>query len=144
MKMYIINLNLGFLCNLPGGTMIKNPSANAGDAGLILVSRRSPGRGNGNPLFYAWNPLLFMPGKYHARGTWWAAVHGIAKSQTRLSNWECTRIHLICPALVKKSDPFVADPSTVIISSDPDTQEQMILSILCNWHWGYHINDSVW
>ena len=52
MKTFIINLNLGFLCNLPGGTMIKNPPANAGDAGLILVSSRSPGRGNGNPLEY--------------------------------------------------------------------------------------------
>ena len=32
--------------------MVKNPPANAGDAGLILVSSRSPGRGNGNPLEY--------------------------------------------------------------------------------------------
>ena len=53
MNTYIINLNLGFLCNLPGGTMIKNPPANAGDAGLILVSRRPSGRGNGNPLEYS-------------------------------------------------------------------------------------------
>ena len=95
-------------------------------------------------FFYAWNPLLFMPEKYHARETWWATVHGIAKSQTWLGNWVCAHTHIICPALVNKSDPFVADPSTVIISSDPDMQEQMILSILCNWHWGYHINDSVW
>ena len=37
----------------PGGSVVKNWSANAGDAedeGLILESGRSPGEGNGNPL----------------------------------------------------------------------------------------------
>ena len=37
----------------PGGTVVENPPANAGDArdpGLIPGSGRSPGEGNGNPL----------------------------------------------------------------------------------------------
>ena len=35
--------------------MVKNLPANAGDAGLILRSRRSPGVGTGNPLsILAW------------------------------------------------------------------------------------------
>ena len=34
----------------PGGSVVKNPPANAGDAGLISGSERSPGEGNGNPL----------------------------------------------------------------------------------------------
>ena len=33
----------------PGGTMVKNPPANAGDVGLIPVLGRSPGEGNENP-----------------------------------------------------------------------------------------------
>ena len=33
--------------------MVKNPAANAGDAGLIPGSRRSSGEGNGNPLQYS-------------------------------------------------------------------------------------------
>ena len=33
-----------------GGSAIKKPLANAGDAGSIPGSRRSPGEGNGNPL----------------------------------------------------------------------------------------------
>ena len=40
----------------PGGSVVKNPTANAGDTGyvgLIVGSRRSPGEGNGNPLQYA-------------------------------------------------------------------------------------------
>ena len=45
---------------------------------LIPGSGRSPGEGNGNLLQYSClgNPM--------DRGTWWATVHGIAKSQTRL------------------------------------------------------------
>ena len=44
---------------------------------LILVWRRSPGEGNGNPLQYSCleNPM--------DRGAWRATVHGIAKSRTR-------------------------------------------------------------
>ena len=53
--------------------MVKNPPANAGDAGhevLIPGSGRSPGEGNGNPLQYSFmgNPM--------DRGSWWATVHG--------------------------------------------------------------------
>ena len=63
----------------PGGSVVKNLSANAGDASSIPVSERSPGKGNGSPLHSCLgNPL--------DRGAWWATVHGVAKSQTRLSN----------------------------------------------------------
>ena len=43
-----------------------------------------PGEGNGNPLQYACleNPM--------DRGAWWAAVHGVAKSWTRLSDFTFT------------------------------------------------------
>ena len=33
--------------------MVKTPSANAGDVGVILGSGRSPGEGNGNPFLYS-------------------------------------------------------------------------------------------
>ena len=33
--------------------MVKNTSANVGDMGLIPGLRRSPGEGNGNPLYYS-------------------------------------------------------------------------------------------
>ena len=41
-----IPLSLGF----PGGSVVKNPPANAGDVDLIPGSGRTPGEGNGNPL----------------------------------------------------------------------------------------------
>ena len=68
---------------LPGGTVVKNPPANAGDAGdagSIPGSGRSPGEGNGNPLQYSCLKNSMD------RGTWWAAVHGVTKSQTQLSD----------------------------------------------------------
>ena len=64
----------------PGASVVKNPPANAGDAGLILRLGRSPGGGDGNLLQYSCleNPM--------DRGAWWATVHGVAKSQTQLIN----------------------------------------------------------
>ena len=53
--------------------MVKNLSANAGDMGLIPVSGRSPGEGNGNPLQYS------CLGKSMDRDAWQAVVHGVAK-----------------------------------------------------------------
>ena len=61
--------------------VVKNPPANAGDiryTGSILRLGRSPGGGHGNPLQYS------CPENSMDRGAWWATVHGVAKSQTRL------------------------------------------------------------
>ena len=44
------------LMGFPGGSMVKNPPANAGDTGdlgSITGLGRSPGVGNGNPLQYS-------------------------------------------------------------------------------------------
>ena len=41
------------LGSIPGGSVVNNPPAKAGDAGLSSGSGRSPGKGNGNPLKYA-------------------------------------------------------------------------------------------
>ena len=64
----------------PGGSVVKNLPAHAGDAGSIPGSGRSLGGGNGNPLQY---PCLENP---MDRGAWWASVCEVAKSQTQLSN----------------------------------------------------------
>jgi len=39
--------------DFPNGAVVKNPPANARDTGSIPGSRRSPGEGNGNPLWYS-------------------------------------------------------------------------------------------
>ena len=62
----------------PGGSVVKNLPANAGDAGLISRLGRSSGGKNGNPLQYSYveNPM--------DREAWRATVRGVAKTQ--LSN----------------------------------------------------------
>ena len=60
------------LLGFPGGSVVKNPPANAGDPGSIPGPGRSPGEGNGNPLQYS------CPGSPKDRGAWWATVHGVA------------------------------------------------------------------
>ena len=60
--------------------MVKNPPANAGDLSLIPGSERSPGIENGNPLQYSCLENSMD------RGAWQATVHGVAESQTRLTN----------------------------------------------------------
>ena len=61
--------------------MVKHPSAhNVEDLGSGPGLRRSLGGGHGNLLQYSFleNPV--------DRGAWWATVHGVAKSQTRMSD----------------------------------------------------------
>ena len=64
----------------PRGSVVNNLSANAGDAGSIPGSGRSPGEGNGNPLQCS---CLENPTD---RGAWLATVHGVTKSWTQLSD----------------------------------------------------------
>ena len=42
--------DVNYLEGFPGGSVIKNPPANAGDLGSIPGSRRAPGGGNGSLL----------------------------------------------------------------------------------------------
>ena len=62
----------------PGGSDGKESACNAEDLGSIPELERSPGEGNGNPLQYSCleNPM--------GREAWWATVHGVAKSWTKL------------------------------------------------------------
>ena len=57
--------------------MIKNPPANAGDAGSTLGLGRPSGEGNDNPLQDS-----FL-GNSMDRGAWKATVHGIAKESDK-------------------------------------------------------------
>ena len=64
----------------PGDSDGKESACKAGDPGSNLGSGTFPGEGNGYPLQYS-----FLENSTD-RGAWWAAVHGIAKSRTRLSD----------------------------------------------------------
>ena len=60
--------------------MVKNLPAMQETQGSISGLGRSPGGGPGKPLQYSClgNPM--------DKGAWWAKVHGVAKSQTKLSD----------------------------------------------------------
>ena len=68
-----------YINGLSGGSHSKEPISNAVDPTFISLLGRSPGEGNGNPIQY---PCLENP---MDRGAWRATVHGVAKSQTRLT-----------------------------------------------------------
>ena len=57
----------------PGSSLVKNPPANTGGTGSIPGSRRSPGEGNGNPLYYSYL------GNLMDRGASQVTVHGVTK-----------------------------------------------------------------
>ena len=85
--------------------MVKNLPADAGDirdVDSISGWRKSPGGGHGNPLQYSCleNPM--------DTGVWWATVHGVTKSRTRLKRQHAHTLTLflfqlaawavVCPA----------------------------------------------
>ena len=63
-----------------GGSDCRESICSAQDPGLIPGSGRSSGEGNGDPLEYSCLEQSM------GRGAWRAAVQGVAKSRTRLSD----------------------------------------------------------
>ena len=70
--------------------MVKNPLANAGDVGSISGSGRCPGVETGSPL-----ECSSLENSMD-RGAWWATVHWVTKSQTRLNAWVAAMLSHCC------------------------------------------------
>ena len=87
----------------PDGSVIKNPSVNAGNVGVIPGSGRFPGDGNGNPLQY---PCLENPMDRRVGDNPWAhkrVRHDLATKQKEqhtkkyLKNFHaCSPVAKIC------------------------------------------------
>ena len=76
-------INMGSLyrfMGFPGGSDGKESACRAGDLGSIPGLEKSPGEQNGYPLWYSCLENSMD------RGAWWATLHGVAKSQTQLSD----------------------------------------------------------
>ena len=76
---YVLFFRAVIAVGFPGGLVVKNLPADAGDireADSIPGSETAPGGRNGNPLQYS---CLEKP---TVRGAWGAMVHGVTKSQT--------------------------------------------------------------
>ena len=72
---FLMSKYLNWKC-FQGGSVVKNPPANAGDLGSILGSGRSPEMGNVYPLQYS---CLGNPMDRGASVDWQATVHGVTK-----------------------------------------------------------------
>ena len=78
------------LQGFPGGSVVKNLPASAGDArnvGSIPRLKRSPGRGHGNPLQYCCLENLMD------RGAWQTRVHGGHKKSDMTEVIEHAHVH---------------------------------------------------
>ena len=76
---YIYSLCIHIM-GFPGGSEVKNFPANAGEAGSIPGSGKSPGEEKDNPLQYS------CLGNPKDREAWQAMLHGVTKSWTHLSD----------------------------------------------------------
>ena len=76
-----------------------------------------------NPWSRKWQSTsVFSLGNPMDRGAWWAIVHGVAKSQTQLSNWACT---LILQYTFFKGSP----PHTVRKLVSPSLEKKMVFTL---------------
>ena len=90
--------------------MGKNLPGDAGDLGLIPGLGRSPGGGNGNPLQYSCLENAM------GREAWRATVHGVAKSQTRLSE---QKVPVSVPGAIYRHWEYRGPLDTVCASAPP-------------------------
>ena len=99
---------------------------------------KTPGEGNGNPLQYS------RPGNPMNGRTWWATVHGVTKSRTGLSNWECVHAYIYIYiyiaigyySAIRKNEivPFSAiwmDLEIIILSKVWQRKTNIVISLIC-------------
>ena len=100
--------------------LIKNLPGSTGATVSIPESGRSLGEGNGSPLQYSCleNP---MDG-----GAWWASVHGVARSQTRLSFTFTFHFHALEKEVATHSSvlawriPGMGEPGAILLFTASD------------------------
>ena len=76
-------------CGQGGSRLKRSPRSARASTPEVYLLYYTLGEGNGTPLQYS------LPGKSMDGGARWAAVHGVAKSQTRLSDFTFT-FHFSC------------------------------------------------
>ena len=78
--LYVVCVKYVKYDGFPGGSDGKESACSAGEPGMIPGSGRSPGEGNGYPLQY-----YCLEGSVDRKALW-AAIHGVRKRQTQLSD----------------------------------------------------------
>ena len=111
-------------CGFPGGSDDKESACNAEDPGLIP--------GLKIPWRREWLPTpVFLPGKLHEQRSWWATVHGVAKSPIQLSNFHFHFLlyqhSLACSLALQFLPP--SSPGLLLCGFSP------LLSLIKTCHW---------
>ena len=85
----------------------KESASNAGDPGSVTMLARSSGEGNGYPLQYSCLENSMD------RGAWWATVHRVAKSWTRLNDqhFQHSSNHSHCVTFILQRGIFLTQGS---------------------------------
>ena len=114
---------------------VKASACNVGDLGSISGSGRSPGEGNGTPLQYSCleNPMV--------GGALWAAVHGVTKSRTRLSDFTVPSTYSWAPGFpggsVVKNLPAMQETQVILVpflgQQDPLEEEMVTHPNILTW-----------
>ena len=112
----------------PGGSAVKNPPANAGEAREAVSI---PGSGSFPPPWrrkWQLTPVL-LPGKSHGQRSLEGCVHGVAKSWTRLSmHGKDTQGDAKTLHRGLRTYPLLLSPSQLQVSVDP------LLNLICQPH----------
>ena len=119
--------NTGMTCaqSVNNSPAMQETASKAGVPGMIPGLRRFPGEGNGNPPQYSCleNP---MDGR-----AWQATCHGVAKSQTRLSDFTFLLLWLSCWYAKKlKSTHLCCDPSQSVSFQRTEFSRMLKLSFM--------------
>ena len=116
---------------LPGGSGVKKPPANAGDAGSIPGLGKSPGEGNGNPHRYSCpgNPKDREPGDLQSMGS--------QRVGAQLSDWTATMggwwhlaMVLVYISLMQKNDGWGIYPPSLYLHQ---VAVQVFCPFLAEW-----------
>ena len=83
----------------PGGSTVKNPPANAGDAGPIPDSGSSPGEANGNPT-----PVL-LPGESQGQRSLAGYSPRDGRESDTAEHARCFRVYRLCPQGTRAEAP---------------------------------------
>ena len=124
----------------PGGTGGKEPACqrDARDAGLIPGSGWSPGGGHGDPLQCSCleNPV--------DRGAFWATVHGVAESWTRLkrlsTHAQTNEVFIVYKSWIVQ---MLISPKLIWSGCSPNQKslQASLLKLLC-WIWEFYGDEA--
>ena len=127
------DISILILFSFPGGSVVKNPPANAGDTGSIPGSGRCPRRGNGNPLQYSClgNPMDSGAWQGHSP---WGIIKEADTTLTTTTKPLLSRGHfLTCSLILAESGAQSSSKGDTLRTPSPWTFFSLCLQPPAHW-----------